>query len=96
MGLDPETPLLLGQRLPVSLCHQMALEGEPKVRRERTIFFLFFFFPTRVTPASLLVQKNNIFQITADHPVDKIKSICDKKLVLAERIEETVSSVRSL
>ena len=44
----------------VSLCHQMALEGEPKVRRERTIFFLFFFSPTRVTPASLLVQKNNI------------------------------------
>ena len=31
-------------------------------------------------------KENNIFQITADHPVDKIKSICDKKLVLAERI----------
>lgn len=44
VGLDPETPFLLGQPLPVKLCHQMELEGEPKVRREGIIFFLFFFF----------------------------------------------------
>lgn len=62
-GLDPETPFLLGQPPPVKLCHQMALEEEPKVRREGTVFFLFFSFSMRVTPASLLVKKNNKFQI---------------------------------